>query len=199
MFGYVNVDKEKLAPREYSVYRAVYCGVCVSCKKHLSFTARFGLSYDIAFLALLLSSLEDTLAILPCRCIAHPAKRHPIVTDSRAVDYAACVGAMLSYLKFDDDRRDEGGIKPRAGMRIFKNACKKAKELYPGVYENILSGLSSLSRLESENCQNADLASDAFAKLLASCAAPDFVDGSLKKPLYWLGYYLGRWIYLADA
>lgn len=199
MFGYVNVDKEKIDMRDYNVYRAVYCGVCVSCGKNLSFPARFGLSYDTAFLALVLSSLEDTLKVLPCRCIAHPKKRRPIVADSRAVDYAACIGAMLSYLKFDDDRRDDGGILPRAGMAVFKNACRKAKEQYPKAYEDIVSGLSALSKLEKENCQNADLAADAFAQLLASCAAPDFIDNKLKKPLYWLGYYLGRWIYLADA
>ncbi|MBO4897429.1 MAG: hypothetical protein J5590_03935 [Clostridia bacterium] len=199
MFGYVNVDKEKIDARDYSLYRAVYCGICVSCGKHLSESARLGLSYDTAFLALVLSSLEDTLSVSPLRCITHPVKRHPIVTDSRAIDYAACVGAMLSYLKFDDDRRDEGGLKPRIGMQFFKKACRKARAQYPNVYEEIMTGLKSLSELEKENCQNADLAADAFAKILAACASPDFIDEKLHKPLYWLGYYLGRWIYLADA
>ena len=199
LFGYVNVDKEKIDVRDYNIYRAVYCGVCLSCSQNLSFPARFGLSYDMAFLALVLSSLEEDFMLQPCRCIVHPVKRHPIALKSRAVDYAACIGAMLSYLKFDDDRRDEGGVKSRLGMQLFKSACKKAKNKYPTVYEDIMRGLLSLSKLEKENCENADLAADAFAQILASCAAPDFTEEKHKKPLFWLGYYLGRWIYLADA
>ena len=40
-------------------YGAVYCGICRAIREQTSNTARLGLSYDTAFLALLLMSLYE--------------------------------------------------------------------------------------------------------------------------------------------
>lgn len=200
LFGYVNIYKDDLKIRDYNMYRAVYCGVCESCGKNLSFFSRFALSYDITFLALVLSACDDEgYKIISKRCAAHPANKRAIVCDNRAVDYAACVGAMLTYLKFEDDFRDDKSPKALFAMLWMHRAARRARKRLPKLYEVIRQNLSCLSKLESENCQDADKAADTFAKILACCMTPDFVGEENRRQLYWLGYYTGRWIYLIDA
>lgn len=200
LFGYVNIYKDDLKIRDYNMYRAVYCGVCESCGKKLSFFSRFALSYDITFLALVLSACEDEdYKIISKRCAAHPANKRAIVCDNRAVDYAACVGAMLTYLKFKDDFHDDKSLKALFAMLFMRRAAKRARRRLPKLYEVIGQNLSCLSRLEAENCQDADKAADTFAAILAACMTPDFVGEENRRQLYWLGYYIGRWIYLIDA
>ena len=47
----------ELSKEQQKRYNAVYCGICRQIREGSSNTARLGLSYDMAFLALLLMSL----------------------------------------------------------------------------------------------------------------------------------------------
>lgn len=76
MLGYVTADKPELKMREFEVYSGYYCGVCKSIARRYGQIPRIVLSYDAAFLALLLGGLSGE-ADEPTRehCIAHPAKK----------------------------------------------------------------------------------------------------------------------------
>ena len=91
MLGYVTADKPELKMREFEVYSGYYCGVCKSIARRYGQIPRIVLSYDAAFLALLLGGLSGE-ADEPTRehCIAHPAKKKTIVSNN-AIDYAADV------------------------------------------------------------------------------------------------------------
>lgn len=200
MFGYVNVFQNELKIKEYNVYKAYYCGVCHSCGKNLSFFSRFTLSYDITFMALLLDSISDEkTACVPKRCMVHPLKKRTVAIENRAIDYSACVGIMLTYLKFKDDVKDDKSLKGLMGMLLLHRGVKKARKKFPGIYEEIEKLLCSLSRLEKEKCSSPDEVADVFGKLLGNCMMAPFAGEENKKQLYWLGYYVGRWIYLIDA
>ena len=73
MFGYVSVDVSELTEEEKLRYNSIYCGICRNIRSQSSNPARLALSYDMAFLALLLTSLyepEETGG--PSACMLHP-------------------------------------------------------------------------------------------------------------------------------
>ena len=66
MFGYVTASWKELTKQEQERYGAVYCGICRRIRLQSGNTARLALSYDMAFLALLLilQSLLFTLMFM---------------------------------------------------------------------------------------------------------------------------------------
>lgn len=200
MFGYVTVCKEYMTEEDYERFKAYYCGLCHATGKQCSTLARLGLSYDITFLAIVLSAVtkgeaEHNIGV----CAAHPLKRHKYVVNDRAVDYAACMGVILTYLKFLDDWRDVHSIKAVFGMLMFYRGMKKAKKRYLMQYESIDRELKRLSVCEKNNA-GIDEAADCFAKILEILFTPDFItDTTERKVLGWFGYNIGRWIYVIDA
>ena len=59
MFGYVTASWKELTQPQRERYGAVYCGICREIRERASSAARMSLSYDMAFLALLLRSLYE--------------------------------------------------------------------------------------------------------------------------------------------
>lgn len=200
VFGYVTVAKGQLTEQEYEVFRAYYCGVCKAEGKRASQLSRLGLSYDITFMALVLSSLAEDGNICSERCVAHPIKRHNCVRSNEAVNYAADIGALLSYLKLVDDWHDERSLKALAGIALFYPGYMRVRKRRKTQLEIINEQLAALSRLEKEKCADIDAAADTFAKLLGALFSPDTINNNGdRRALEWMGYNLGRWIYILDA
>lgn len=200
MFGYVTICREHLSEEGFNTFRAYYCGLCREIGKSCSQSARLGLSYDITFLAIVLSSLSDSGETNTRRCFMKMGKPHLCVENDRAVSYAADMGILLSYLKLLDDWTDEKSIKALMEMQLFRSAVKKAKSRYPKAYDQIRDCLNKLSALEKEKCGSVDETADCFAKILEILFTPDFVtDEAQRRSLAWLGYNIGRWIYIIDA
>ena len=92
MFGYVTPYKMELKIKDYEMFKAYYCGLCISIKNNFSNLCRMTLNYDMTFLGMLLDSLECSKhKYVVTRCIAHPMKKKPKVIDNKALDYAAFV------------------------------------------------------------------------------------------------------------
>ena len=103
MFGFVTASYSELTKAEKDRYGAVYCGICRAIRNQSGQIARLGLSYDMAFLALLLMSLyepEETSG--GNACMLHPVKKRPWV-DNDCVRYAADMNIILSYYSRVDD------------------------------------------------------------------------------------------------
>ena len=60
MFGYVTARKEELKMREFTRYRAYYCGLCKVLKERHGLKGQMTLTYDMTFLVMLLTSLYET-------------------------------------------------------------------------------------------------------------------------------------------
>lgn len=200
MFGYVTVCKDAMEDKDYEIFRAYYCGLCHAMGKHCSHISRLGLSYDITFLAIVLSSLDNAeTKLCDKHCIAHPIKVHKTITDDIAVDYAANMGVLLGYLKLLDDWQDDRKIKALLGMTVFYKGMNRARNRYREQYDKIRHYLRLLSECEKRNAK-LDESADCFAKILEVLFVPEFVtDENKKKILAWFGYNLGRWIYVMDA
>lgn len=201
MLGYVTVDKPELKMREYEVYTGYYCGVCKSISKRYGQLPRMVLSYDAAFLSLLLGSLqgeEDDLRRE--HCLIHPIRKKTIAF-SDAIDYAADVMLILAWYKLLDDIQDEGKAYARGAAFAMKHVYKKLEKARPVLCDKIESNLKALSALEESKCASLDQAAEAFAKIMESI----FEEGPLpagfqgQKVLARIGYHLGKWIYLIDA
>lgn len=197
MFGYVQADIERLTQQEKDRYKAVYCGLCHSLGKRHGLSARMGLTYDMTFLALLLSSLYEPLETTEhSRCIVHPLKEHHYV-NNECIDYAADMTVALVYFKCIDDWNDDRKIIAKGYSALLSNAYKKVKIRWPLQCEIIENELYNLSKIETNNTSTADDASNCFGRLMEALFVykEDFWSDYLKK----LGYGLGRYIYFADA
>ena len=200
LFGYVKVCKNELKIKDYNLYRAIYCGICMANKKYFGNIPRLTTNYEMTFLAAVLSAVsESDYKVKTQRCVLHPLRKRPVVYDCTAVDYAAFAGVILSYMKLFDDKKDKSSIKASLGMAFLKNANKKAAAEYDVLCSKVQKSLAKLDSLEKDNCGDTDIAADCFAGLMGSIFTPDFAPENEKKQLYYLGYYIGRWIYLIDA
>lgn len=199
MFGYINVCKEQLLVRDYELFRAYYCGVCRAMGRY-SNAVRFSLSYDMVFLAVLLSATsEEDVGIKRKRCFAHPATKRNVAVNSRAIEYAASVGIILSYRKLCDDIKDDKSLKAAAQMPFFYRAYRKAAKKYSKTDEAIRRHLLRLSELEKNRCGEIDEVSDAFAQLLKDTVLDFPVKPDARRQVEWLLYNVGKWIYMIDA
>lgn len=201
MFGYVTVYKNLISEDDYLTFRSYYCGLCKAIGHRCSHAARLGLSYDITFLALVLSSvLDDEINEKNDRCIVHPLNKRKCITENRVIDYAADMGVILSYLKLLDDWKDEKSIKALFGLLVFRRAMKNAEKRNGKYKALIVMQLNRLSSLEKQKSGSIDECADCFAKILEMLFTPDFITGeNEKRILAWFGYNIGRWIYVIDA
>lgn len=195
MFGYVNAYKDLLRVCDYNVFRGYYCGLCKQLGKSFNQLTRLGLSYDMTFLAILLSSLEGKGFDLKYeKCIAHPVSKRPVIKGDDSIIYSADMSVILTYMKLKDDWDDEHSPKTLGRVAYFF-AMKKTAKKYPAQYKSIKDNLQRLSHLENANCQNLDEVADCFGNLLKSI----FDKNGNSKSLSWLGYHIGRFIYITDA
>ena len=110
MFGYVKPYNPELRVRELEEYKAVYCGLCKQLGRSFGVFARFTLSYDFAFLAMLKTALDREICpeTERCACIAHPFCKRIRVRENAAMQMAARAAMISVYYKLSDDREDEG-------------------------------------------------------------------------------------------
>ena len=197
MFGFVTASVKELDKGQQNRYSGIYCGICRQIRLRASQTARLGLSYDMAFLALLLMSLyEPEEASAPLHCAAHPLRRHNWI-DSEYVRYAADMNVALSYYKLLDDWHDDGKVSAKLLAGSFEKHLASIEARYPRQCGAIRSCLEDLSRLEQENCPNPDEPAACFGKLMAELLVchEDLWADTLRQ----VGFHLGRFVYMADA
>ena len=201
MLGYVTIERGELKVRELDVYQGYYCGICKSIGKRYGQIPRFSLSYDAAFLAIVLASLEsgEKESLEPEHCIAHPLMKKPAIHGSAAIDYAADVMLILAYHKFDDDRRDEKKFSGYAGCAALSSAYRKLRKNYRQMCDGVHEALKRLGEAESRHSGSLDETAGAFADIMELIFTGYDVDPLNKRVLSELSRALGRWIYVIDA
>lgn len=201
MFGYVTPYKMELKIKDYEMFKAYYCGLCISIKNNFSNLCRMTLNYDMTFLGILLDSLEYSKhKYVVTKCIAHPMKKRPKVIDNRALDYAGFCNVSLVYYKLLDDYNDDNSLSKKFISMYIKKFINKSKEDLSPILVNIEENIKKLSFLEkSGEIISIDELSDPFASLTAFIVSYYYKDENFYNELYDLGYNLGRWIYIIDA
>lgn len=201
MFGYVMPYKLELKIKDYELFKAYYCGLCVAIKKNYSNLCRFSLNYDMTFLGLLLDSLSsDKAQYETSHCIAHPVKKRPKVISNKALDYAAFCNVALVYYKLMDDYHDDNNLSKKILASYLKSYIKSSPENLNDVMKNIEKNISDLSCYEGKKDNfSIDEIAHCFADLTGFIISFYYRNESFYNDLYTLGYNLGRWIYIIDA
>ena len=197
MFGYVTVNGKELTREQQDRYGSVYCGICRSIRDQSGQIARLGLSYDTAFLALLLMSLYEPDEVSGKNsCMMHPIKRRPWV-DNPYIRYSADMNVALAYYNCLDDWQDDGKHSARMMANALEKQLPDIEKRWPRQCGAIRECLTRLSALEKENCANPDLPAGVFGELMAELMV---YDEDLWAPtLRQMGCALGRFLYLLDA
>lgn len=197
VFGFVSANLRELTEEAKTRYGAVYCGICRQIRQRSSNLARLGLSYDMAFLALLLMSLyEPEEERGGNACMLHPVKKRPWV-DNEFIRYAADMNVALGYYNAMDDWQDDRSLCARSIAQVFGKENSRIQQSYPRQCQAMEDCIAKLSRLEREGCENPDLPAGCFGELMGELLVyrEDLWSDTLRQ----MGMALGRFIYLADA
>ena len=197
MFGYVTANWKELTREQRDRYGSIYCGICRGIKAQSGNVARIALSYDMAFLAVLLMSLyepEETSG--KNACLIHPVRHRPWV-DSEIIRYCSDMNVALGYYNCLDDWQDEGKRSARHMAEALGKHLPDIKGRYPRQCEAIRSCIARLSELEKENCANPDEPAACFGALMGELLV--YREDMWADTLRQMGLALGRFIYLLDA
>jgi hypothetical protein len=208
MFGYVTPCKMELKVKDYEKFKSYYCGLCHAIKNQCGNLPRMTLNYDMTFLGVLLDSITaDETKYKRFTCAIHPFNKRILAIDNDALNYAAFCNVILTYYKLIDNINDDKSYISRFGALYLKNYIKRSQTTsLKVVIDYVENSLDKLSKLEHDDSKrNIDEISDAFADLTGYIIS-FYVDklnldnkDLLKEELYWLGYNLGKWIYIIDA
>ena len=197
MFGYVIASLKELDKETEKRYGAVYCGICRRIRLQSGHVARLGLSYDMAFLALLLMSLyEPEEESGEKACSLHPIRKRSWV-DNRYVQYAADMNVALSYYNFLDDWQDDQKYSAKFLAGQFGKHLPDIEQRYPRQCQAIGECIRQLSQLEKAGCANPDEPASCFGTLMGELLT--YEEDLWASDLRQMGFYLGRFIYLLDA
>ncbi len=204
MFGYVRPLKAELLMKEFTRFRAAYCGLCKQISEQYGQIPRMSVSYDLTFLSLLLISLSSDDAQVELEsCILNPLKKKPILKDHKALEFCADMSILLTWLKAKDDTGDEKKIKGVIMSAALRRSGLKAKRLYPKLSEKMALLLKELNLAEKgkPSLIPADIFGSILAEIFSSAVAavlseltPEFAAALTDS-----GKNLGRWTYLIDA
>ena len=197
MLGVMTVRQPELRFREFDRYRGVYCGLCRSIGKRCGAVCRMALSFEMTFVAMLLTSLyEPETAQDMRRCPLHPIKKR-LMLSNEAIDYCADMSALTAYYDLRDGWEDEKKVSHLAASGLLKAAAQRAGEKWPTQRDAIVSYVEKLHAVEAANDQNLDTAANLTGEMFAELLLmkKDVYERDLRE----LGFYLGKFIYLCDC
>ncbi len=197
MFGYVMINKAEMKFREFDVYHSFYCGICRDLKRKYGVPGQIALSYDMTFLAILLTGLyEPETAAGSCKCAAHPFERHA-TRNNIYTEYAADMNILFACYKCRDDWKDEKKFWKLVYGRILEGKTGKLGEYYGEKLEKISLLMQRFSEAEQDGETDIDTMAGLFGRVMAEIVTPR--EDEWADNLRTFGFFLGKFIYLCDA
>ena len=197
MFGYVRADTPYLYIKDDTLYKAAYCGLCKGIAQSCGHTARFGLSYDITFLSVILHNIAGVdFKIEKQRCASHCIRARLMAETDDLTETLGALNTALVYYKCTDDIAD--GDRGKAKRLFFKKGFKRVKKNYPQIEKIVRENMTAQAQTEKTNTDSLDRAADATATMLAQFTNYALGEKATEHT-YGLFYAVGKWIYLIDA
>ncbi len=197
MFGYVKTDIPNMYVKDTVLYKAIYCGLCKSIGSCSGLRCRFTLSYDLAFLSVLLHNVCNLdVEMSKQHCIVHPFKKRPMTDVTPLSKRIGAFNVILAHYKLCDDVIDNG--KGRIKRSFIKSGYKKVKKLEPKLDKIVAGNYEELRRYEQNNCDSIDMICDPFGNIIKD-AVIELTGEHFTEELGQLSYHIGKWIYLIDA
>ena len=197
MFGYVTIDRDELKGKDLTRYRAYYCGVCHDLRHACGQLSRMTLTYDMTFLAVLLTALyKEDQKTEDARCLLHPARKQPVIRNA-CTSYAADMNILLTWNNLQDDWEDEHSLTARTAARALRSAYLKTAAKYPEQTKAIRRYLKKLHEAERRKEGDVEYAAGLTGEMLSAIFS--WREDIWQRDLRRLGFYLGKFIYLCDA
>lgn len=198
MFGYVIANCKTLSDAERARFRSLYCGMCKTLRDRYGNLERFTLSYDMTFLAMVLSALyEPEEEIGRARCLPHPIKPHDYAVNP-LMEYAVDLNVALAYHKCADNWQDDRNPAYAAAMRALKSAYQRASAHRPAQCRAIEEWMDGIRAIEQSGAEEIDPPMNLTGKMLGTLFQIDPEDFWADQ-LFQMGDGLGRFIYFMDA
>lgn len=198
MFGYITADQSQMNEAQFMRYSGCYCGLCRTLQHRHGLTGRMTLTYDMAFLVLVLTSLyEPEEQSGAARCPVHPLKQRGYWTSEFSA-YAADLNLLLAWWNCLDDWEDEKKFSRLMLYKKLSSRCRELEQFYPRQSQAIRENLQNLHRFETGPELSADRAADCFGDLMGELFVvweSDYWSPTLRQ----MGQGLGRFIYIMDA
>lgn len=196
MFGYIIINKAEMKFKEFDVYHSFYCGICRDLKRKYGASGQIALSYDMTFLAMLLTGLyEPETRTGSCKCIAHPFEKHG-TRNNIFTEYAADMNALFALYKCRDDWEDERKFWKLVYGRILEGKTGKLPENHGDKLKKISRLMQDFSEAEKAEA-DIDTLAGLFGRVMAEIMTPR--EDEWAESLRTLGFFLGKFIYLCDA
>lgn len=197
MFGYIIINKAELKFKEFDIYHAYYCGICRDLKRKYGIAGQMSLSYDMTFLAILLTGLYEPETVKSdCKCMVHPFERHP-TRSNMFTEYAADMNVLLNCYKCSDDWEDERKLWKLVYGRLLESRSGKLKQEYQEKVRKIRLLMQEFSEAEESARADIDTLAGLFGQVMAEIVAVR--EDEWAETLRRLGFFLGKFIYLLDA
>lgn len=197
MFGYIMINKAEMKFREFDVYHSFYCGICRDLKRKYGASGQIALSYDMTFLAILLTGLYEPETVAgSCKCAAHPFEKHE-TRNNIYTEYAADMNALFACYKCRDDWKDEKKFWKLVHGRMLEGKTGKLQEGYGEKLEKINLLMQRFSEAEQAGETDIDTMAGLFGRVMAEIVTPK--EDEWAENLRTFGFFLGKFIYLCDA
>lgn len=197
MLGVMIARKDELRFREYYRYRAFYCGLCRTLGKRTGITSRLALSFEMTFLAMLLTSLyESETAEEKHRCALHPIQKRQMLSNE-AIDYCADLSVLVSYYDLRDGWEDDRRVDRLAESALLKKAAETCGARWERQRDAVIRYVDALHEVERRNDSVLDTAANLTGEMLAELYV--MREDVYSNDLRMLGYGLGKFIYLEDC
>ena len=196
MFGYVIANVDALSPEDKTTYRALYCGLCQALGEQYGLRGRMMLTYDMTFLVLLLSALDDApVAGGEFVCPVHPLKKQQCHNTPHTA-YAADISAVLAYYQALDDKQDDrrsAATLRASAIESSPHGSRAPSRRQPGHQGRACTAKRHGNhRRNQPRCPGQRLG-QALGEVFAIGSEPQ------QDALRAFGWALGRFIYLMDA
>jgi len=197
MFGYITINRPELKIKDEQTYRAFYCGLCRALKKRHGLAGQSTLSYDMTFVALLLSALyEPPTEEGTSLCVVHPLEKHPTVSNE-LLDYAADMNLLLACYNLRDDWQDEKKLRAKIGADLMQRHVRQIEAAWPRQAQAVRDYLAKIAEIEKKGEPDLDGPAGATGEMLGEILVKE--EDVWSPHLRQMGFYLGKFIYLMDA
>ncbi len=197
MFGYIIINKAEMKFKEFDLYHAYYCGICRDLKRRYGAAGQISLSYDMTFLAMLLTGLyEPETREGTCKCLVHPFESHA-TRNNIFTEYAADMNALFAYYKCQDDWQDEKKLRGLLYGRVLEGRTEGLRKSYREKWGRLGKLMQAFNQAERDPGADIDTLAGLFGQVMAEIVAvrQDEWEENLRR----LGFFLGKFIYLMDA
>ena len=187
MFGYVLPKGRTLSRRDFSMFQATYCGICMQTKRKYGQLARLTTNYDMTvFELLVMEAIRPDVEFATGRCILDP-RRKVYVGESELLrkPYAAAKERLPEC----DEAISSGYAALRAMELAGVSSLDRTSDCFAGLLEKLF--VAVVARLRDKAGGSDALYESAEVRLAD--------DSTYMHDMRRLCYNIGKFVYLADA